>query len=197
MIHALWAEDEIARNLVRELESARAVRNFSATIRTCAGEIRDVVVAAENLELGSAPYYLLILQDITDRMRLENELRQSQKMEAVGRLAAGVAHDFNNILTVILGNTSLQLRNPGLDEKLTSSLQQVVQAAQRATALTRQLLAYSRKQIIQRRPLAAQRNRRRHRRHVAPADRRTHRDRDARSRTICRRSLPTRATSNR
>ncbi len=152
-IHPLWAEEKIALLLVHELESAQAVRNFSATIRTCAGEIRDVVVAAENLELGSAPYYLLILQDITDRMRLENELRQSQKMEAVGRLAAGVAHDFNNILTVILGNTSLQLRNPGLDEKLTSSLQQVVQAAQRATALTRQLLAYSRKQIIQRRPL--------------------------------------------
>ena len=151
--HALWTEEAIAQNLALELESAQAVRNFSATISTSAGEIRDVVVAAENLELGSAPYYLLILQDITDRMRLENELRQSQKMEAVGRLAAGVAHDFNNILTVILGNTSLQLRNPCLDEKLTASLNQVVQAAQRATALTRQLLAYSRKQIIQRRPL--------------------------------------------
>jgi CheY-like chemotaxis protein len=75
-------------------------------------------------------------------------------MEAVGRLAAGVAHDFNNILTVILGNTSLQLRNPHLDEKLNTSLQQVERAAERATALTRQLLAYSRKQIIQRRPLA-------------------------------------------
>ncbi len=150
----IWAEDEIAQELARELESSQAVRNFSATIRTRTGEIRDVVVAAENLELGSAPYYLLILQDVTDRVRLENELRQSQKMEAVGRLAAGVAHDFNNILTVILGNTSLQLRNPGLDENLSASLQQVVQAAERATALTRQLLAYSRKQIIQRRPLA-------------------------------------------
>lgn len=150
----LWADEEIARQLASELESSQAVRNFSATIRTHTGEIRDVIVAAENLELGSAPYFLLILQDITDRMRLENELRQSQKMEAVGRLAAGMAHDFNNILTVILGNTSLQLRNPCLDEKLTASLNQVVQAAQRATALTRQLLAYSRKQIIQRRPLA-------------------------------------------
>jgi two-component system, cell cycle sensor histidine kinase and response regulator CckA len=85
---------------------------------------------------------------------LENELRQAQKMEAVGRLAAGVAHDFNNILTVILGNTSMQLRNPHLDEKLAASLQQVERAAERATGLTRQLLAYSRKQIIQRRPLS-------------------------------------------
>ena len=54
-------------------------------------------------------------------------------MEAVGRLAAGVAHDFNNILTVILGNTSMQLRNPHLDEKLRSSLHQVERAAERAT----------------------------------------------------------------
>ena len=75
-------------------------------------------------------------------------------MEAVGRLAAGVAHDFNNILTVILGNTSMQLRNPHLDEKLSTSLHQVARAAERATALTRQLLAYSRKQMIQRRPVA-------------------------------------------
>jgi CheY-like chemotaxis protein len=87
-------------------------------------------------------------------VRLENELRQAQKMEAVGRLAAGVAHDFNNMLTVILGYASMmQNGSPRLDEKLASYLRQVEQAAERATALTRQLLAYSRKQIIQRRPL--------------------------------------------
>ena len=130
------------------------VRNLAATVCTTTGEIREVLVAAEKLELGSVPYHLLILQDITDRVRLENELRQAQKMEAVGRLAAGVAHDFNNILTVILGNTSMQLRNPHLDEKLSTSLHQVARAAERATALTRQLLAYSRKQMIQRRPMA-------------------------------------------
>src|SRR5205814_2943457 len=117
-------------------------------------ETRDITGAAETLEHGKAPYDLLILQDITDRVRLENELRQAQKMEAVGRLAAGVAHDFNNILTVILGNTSLQLRNPRLDKKLATSLNHVQTAAESATALTRQLLAYSRKQMIQRRSVA-------------------------------------------
>ena len=112
-----------------------------------------MILAAENLVLGNAPYRLLILQDITERIRLETELRQSQKMESVGRLAAGVAHDFNNILTVILGNASLELCKEGLDSELSASLHEVVLAAERATALTRQLLAYSRKQIIQRRPL--------------------------------------------
>src|SRR5207237_8679290 len=108
----------------------------------------DVLVAAEAVELGNAPYLSLIWQDITDRVPLEHELRQAQRVEAVGRLAAGVGHDFNNILTVILGNTSPQLRNPRLDKKLISSLNQVQRAAERATALTRQLLASSRKQII-------------------------------------------------
>ncbi len=151
---AFWADEESAGRIAAGLSGPNAVRDLAASIRTSSGETREVLVAAEELELGNVPYRLLILQDITDRARLETELRQAQKMESVGRLAAGVAHDFNNILTVILGNTSLQLRNPRLDEKLSASLHQVVRAAERATALTRQLLAYSRKQIIQRRPLA-------------------------------------------
>ena len=149
-----WADESTPTVLRQELAARHAVRNLAATIRTTSDETREVLVAAENLELGNAPYHLLILQDITDRVRLENELRQAQKMEAVGRLAAGVAHDFNNILTVILGNTSTPRRNPRRDKKLTCSLTQVQRAAERATALTRQLLAYSRKQIIQRRALA-------------------------------------------
>ena len=151
---AFWAEEATATIIRDELAARHVVRNLAAVVRTTSGQVREVLVAAENLELNSTPYHLLILQDISDRVRLENELRQAQKMEAVGRLAAGVAHDFNNILTVILGNTWMQLSNPRLDESLAVSLSQVERAAQRATALTRQLLAYSRKQIIQRRPLA-------------------------------------------
>ncbi len=150
----LWADEATPLDIREKLAVRHPVRNLAATICTTSGETREVLVAAENLELGSVPYHLLILQDVTDRTRLENELRQAQKMEAVGRLAAGVAHDFNNILTVILGNTAMQLRSPHLDEKLNASLRQVERAAERATALTRQLLAYSRKQVIQRRPLA-------------------------------------------
>jgi PAS domain S-box-containing protein len=150
----LWAEPETDAKIAAGLAGRQAIRELPALIRTHAGETREVLVTAQILKLGDAPYQLLILQDITDRVRLENELHQAQKMEAVGRLAAGVAHDFNNILTVILGNTAMQLCNPQLDEKLTASLNQVQRAAERATALTRQLLAYSRRQIIHRQPLA-------------------------------------------
>jgi PAS domain S-box-containing protein len=149
-----WTDPETDAKIAAELSENQSVREMPASMKTRTGDTREVLVTAQVLKLGNAPYQLLILQDITARTRLENELRQAQKMEAVGRLAAGVAHDFNNILTVILGNTALQLRNPHLDEKLNISLQQVEHAAERATALTRQLLAYSRKQIIQRRPLA-------------------------------------------
>jgi len=151
---SFWVQPGTSHQINLELAAHHAVRDFASTIRTSSNEIREVLVAADNLELGSEPFYLLILQDITDRVRLENELRQAQKMEAVGRLAAGVAHDFNNMLTVILGYASMiQNGSPRLDAKLASYLRQVEQAAERATALTRQLLAYSRKQIIQRRPL--------------------------------------------
>jgi len=151
---SFWVQPGTSHQINLELAAHHAVRDFASTIRTNSNEIREVLIAADNLELGSEPFYLLILQDITDRVRLENELRQAQKMEAVGRLAAGVAHDFNNMLTVILGYASMmQNGSPRLDEKLASYLRQVEQAAERATALTRQLLAYSRKQIIQRRPL--------------------------------------------
>jgi two-component system cell cycle sensor histidine kinase/response regulator CckA len=148
-----WTDPKTNEKIAGKLADQNALRDFPASIRTPTGETRAVLVTAQILALDHSRYQLLILQDITDRARLEEELRQAQKMEAVGRLAAGVAHDFNNILTVILGNTTMQLGREQRDEKLTSALQQVVRAAEQATALTRQLLAYSRKQILLRRPL--------------------------------------------
>jgi two-component system cell cycle sensor histidine kinase/response regulator CckA len=150
---AIWVDPQTSVTIREEIARHKTVRGVAAAIRTSTGEIRETLVSAEQFALASEPHLLLILQDVTERARIEQQLRQAQKMEAVGQLAAGIAHDFNNLLTVILGNISLQLGTPGLDEKLASSLQQVARASERASSLTRQLLAYSRKQIIQRRPL--------------------------------------------
>jgi signal transduction histidine kinase/ActR/RegA family two-component response regulator len=89
----------------------------------------------------------------TERERLEAQLRQAHKMEAVGRLAGGVAHDFNNLLTIIRGHSDLLLERPDNDTSVKRSVEQIRKAADRAVALTRQLLAFSRMQVLQPRVL--------------------------------------------
>jgi two-component system, NtrC family, sensor kinase len=88
-----------------------------------------------------------------ERQRAEENFRQAQKMEAIGQLAGGVAHDFNNMLTVIRGYAQCLLANPNLDAMIRQPMQQIDSAAERAGNLTRQLLAFSRKQVLQPEPL--------------------------------------------
>jgi two-component system cell cycle sensor histidine kinase/response regulator CckA len=92
--------------------------------------------------------HLCIATDITDRRLLEERLAQSEKMEGVGRLAGGIAHDFNNLLTVILGYIELLLGRRGPDDPARADLEEIQRAGRRAAALTQQLLAYSRKQVL-------------------------------------------------
>ena len=105
------------------------------------------------VETGGKPRLLLSLfRDVTGHKQLEEQYRQSQKMEAIGQLAGGIAHDFNNILTIILGHASLLTLTP-LDAKQMVSAQQIKLASERAAGLTRQLLAFGRKQIFSPRPV--------------------------------------------
>ena len=93
------------------------------------------------------------VEDITDRLNLEGQLLQSQKMESVGQLAAGVAHDFNNMLTIIQGHAGMLMARPNLPPEMFDSAQTVYYASERAASLTRQLLMFSRKNVMQTKPL--------------------------------------------
>jgi PAS domain S-box-containing protein len=88
-------------------------------------------------------------RDITERLQLEAQLRHSQKMEAIGTLAGGIAHDFNNLLTSILGYSDLILQSVDLESSLRPDVEEIKRSGERAAALTRQLLAFSRKQVLQ------------------------------------------------
>ena len=91
---------------------------------------------------------LVLATDVTERRQLENQLRQAQKMEAVGQLAGGIAHDFNNLLTVILGYSGVVLNKLTADHPLCPEVQEIQKAGERAAALTGQLLAFSRMQVL-------------------------------------------------
>jgi len=122
-VEAEWARQDGTTSVVRV--SARPIRDAHKTVS-----------------------FELYAEDITEQRALEQQLRQAQKMEAVGRLAGGVAHDFNNLLMVISGYCEFLLQQLGPDPSLRASAQEIANAADRATALTRQLLAFSRKQVL-------------------------------------------------
>ncbi|MGZ3450365.1 MAG: PAS domain-containing hybrid sensor histidine kinase/response regulator [Polyangiales bacterium] len=120
--------------------------------RTKCGE-RILVEASTRVlfdEKGVPVAGINVLQDVTAKRRMDEQLRHAQKMEAIGVLAGGVAHDFNNLLAVILGFAQLPLRRLAADSADAAALREVIAAAQRGAELTRKLLAVSRKQIIQR-----------------------------------------------
>jgi PAS domain S-box-containing protein len=135
------------------LHHPESSRRLHCEFRTKAGATRQGIFWTELFSVGGDWHTLAILQDISEQHALEQQLRQAQKMEAVGHLAAGVAHDFNNLLTVIQGHASLHTRSSAIDQRIAYSFQQVSTAAERAAELTRQLLTFSRKKIVQKRAL--------------------------------------------
>jgi PAS domain S-box-containing protein len=113
------------------------------------GKTFEVELISHELVYAGKRVRLVVAQDISERRHLELQLRQSQKMEAVGRLAGGVAHDFNNLLMVIKGHTELLLGALAPGDSVARKIEQIDRSADRATTLTRQLLAFSRLQVLQ------------------------------------------------
>ncbi|MCX8116574.1 MAG: PAS domain S-box protein [Desulfobacterota bacterium] len=164
-IRIIHASDEsyhafgkIAYPIVKEKGFFRGEWNF---VRKDGSEIpMEVALSPIQGHDGSIKGYVSVLRDITERKRaerdmalLQEQLRQSQKMEAIGRLAGGIAHDFNNILTVMKGVCQLSLLDLREDDPLYGNLKEIDQSVERAADLTRQLLAFGRKQIMDMRVL--------------------------------------------
>ena len=112
------------------------------------GDIIQAEAFCAVTEFMGQPAILATVTDISDRLKLEDQLRQAQKMEAIGRLAGGIAHDFNNLLTAIRGNAEL-MSHRVTDEVMKQEVDEILHASDRAASLTRQLLAFSRKQDLQ------------------------------------------------
>jgi PAS domain S-box-containing protein len=114
----------------------------------------SLTVTAMLSESGALAGFIGIARDVTMEKKLEQQLQQSQKMDAIGQLAGGIAHDFNNIMTAIVGFSHVLGMKLGSDSPLNSYLDKILASADRATALTRDLLTFSRKQVMQLKPIA-------------------------------------------
>ncbi|MCF8076425.1 MAG: response regulator [Desulfotignum sp.] len=156
----IWANPEDRQRLVAGLKEHGIVENLEAEFTDKNGQNKTALMSARILRINDEDLILSITRDITERKQAEAEreklhaqLNQAQKMESVGRLAGGVAHDFNNMLGVILGHAELALLQADEHHELHDDLKEIQKAAKRSADITKQLLAFARKQIISPRQL--------------------------------------------
>ncbi len=153
-----WTRDEFLAMTIKDIRPSEDVRALLMNVggdgfgsprpdtwrhRTKEGRLLDVEITAGRIEFDGRHAALVLAHDVSEKVQLQRRLSEAEKMEAVGRLAGGVAHDFNNLLTVIGGYAEILLQQDPREE-----LHEIARAAQQASALTRQLLAFSRRQVL-------------------------------------------------
>jgi len=144
----LWPSAGERTRAIKAAQTLGRVQPIEIEGRTKEKAKRTLLYSAELVELDGAPHVLVLTTDITERRQLEEQLRQAVKMEAVGRLAGGIAHDFNNLLTAIIGSADLLLEDLDPASPARGDVAEIRRAGERAAQLTRQLLAFSRKQPL-------------------------------------------------
>ncbi len=152
-IMTIYPEDQLPR-VKENIETWRntgRLEEREIEVLTKGGQRRTVLLSASAVRSGKGKilHSVSVQRDVTERRHLEEQFRQAQKMEAIGRLAGGVAHDFNNLLTVIKGTSQLLLLDLREADPLRKHVEEILEAADRAAALTAQLLAFSRKQVME------------------------------------------------
>jgi two-component system cell cycle sensor histidine kinase/response regulator CckA len=149
----LWADPDNHAKAVAQLMKNGSLRNWEFRFCKKNGDFGAGLLSAELIEIEGERCVITATVDINERLQLESQLRQSQRLESVGRLAGGVAHDFNNLLTVINGYSGLILAALRPHDPLYLPAEAIKKAGERAASLTKQLLAFSRRQVIEPRPL--------------------------------------------
>lgn len=148
-IREIRPPEELEKLSSKMSEIRDATRDFGTWLhRKKDGTLLDVEVTGCRYEFGGRAYRLVLAADVTERRRLETELRQSQKLEALGRMAGGVAHDFNNLLMIMGSYAEMLHHQPSEPQRVARNSARILQAIERAAALTQQLLAFSRKQVL-------------------------------------------------
>jgi two-component system, cell cycle sensor histidine kinase and response regulator CckA len=148
-----WAQPEDRARFVEILNSQGSVRDLKINFRTKSGKLRAGLDSAEIIDIAGQQCVIAICKDVTETNVLEKQLLQAQKMEAVGRLSGGIAHDFNNLLSVIIGYSEILEEHLEESSKFRKNATEIRKAGQRAASLTRQLLAFSRQQVLEPRVL--------------------------------------------
>lgn len=141
----LWIENDEREQFLSLMRKQQVISRFTTEIKTLTGEKRSVQLYSTIIDYKNEKCMLIVFLDVTEQKRMEDQIRQSQKMDVIGQMAGGVAHDFNNMLTAIIGSAEMMERLISGNSAAMKLLETIQKAASRSAELTKQLLAFSRK----------------------------------------------------